>query len=418
MNGWRSSVTTKLNIDQVRSQFPALTQVTEQGESVAFLDSAGGTQVPDRVIAAVVDYYRTSNSNTDGEFSVSRRNDELLTKARVYGGAFVGGASEGIVFGQNTTTINFLLTRALGRSLSPGDEIVVTAMDHDSNVAPWLLLAKDLGLVVRTVGVTEATEISLDELREAVNDKTKVVAFSLASNATGSVSAVKEIVEIAHGAGALAWADGVAYVAHRRMNVVELGLDVLLTSPYKYFGPHLGMAWVRPELAAALQPERVRPASLEPLGHRFETGTLSHEAIAGFCAAIDYIASLGEGSTLEKQLDTAFECIQTQEELLTEKLYTGLSELTSLRLVGPKGTDHKRRLGTVSAIAEGGGSVRIARALGDAGVYVWNGNFYAQGMIEALGLDQEEGLLRFSVVHYNTVEEIERTIRQVRRVVN
>lgn len=410
------ATTTALNIDEIRSSFPALSRINDQQRPVVYLDSPGGTQVPDSVIKAVSHYYRSSNSNIEGEFDISISTDVLIEKARQYGGWFVGGEPEGIIFGQNATTLNFSLSRAFGRSLVAGDEIVVTSLDHDANVAPWLLLARDLGLIVRTVGLTATTEIDLDALREAVGQRTKVVAFTLASNAVGTLSQAVEIVDIAHEAGAIAWADGVAYAAHRRIDVRRLGVDVLLTSPYKYFGPHLGMAWIRPEFATKLTPDRARPASLEPVGHRFETGTLSHEAIAGFTAAVDYLAGLGEGESIVAQLDDAFRRIREHEESLTERLYTGLSGIRGLQIVGVPGGEHGRRLGTVSAIVEGGGSARLARELGYRGVLTWNGSFYAQGVMEHLGLNMDEGLLRFGVIHYNSVDDVDRAIATVKEL--
>ncbi len=409
--------TTELDLDAVRSSFPALSRLTDSKKPVVYLDSPGGTQVPQSVIDAVSQYYLTSNSNIEGEFDISIETDALIDKARRYGGWFVGGEAEGIIFGQNSTTLNFALSRAFGRTLKAGDEIVVTRLDHDANVAPWLLLAKDLGLTIHTVGLTDSTEIDLDALRHVVNERTKVVAFTLASNAVGTLSQAREIVEIAHGIGALAWADGVAYAAHRRLEVRKSGIDVLLTSPYKYFAPHMGMAWIRPELADTLTPDRVRPASIEPVGHRFETGTLSHEAIAGFIAAVDYLAALGRGETIPAQLDEAFRRIGEHEEALTERLFDGLSEIPRLRIVGLPGSAHARRLGTVTVVVEGGGSARLSRELGRCGVLSWNGSFYAQGVMEHLGIDMEEGLLRFGVIHYNSTEDVDRALEAVKELI-
>ena len=288
-----SPVLPRLDVGQVRSQFPALSRANAEGIVPAYFDGPGGTQVPQRVLDAIRDYLVGSNSNIEGEYEASIRTDELIAQARVAGGAFVHGDPGGVAFGQNATTLNFLLTRAVGRLLEPGDEIITTTLDHDANVAPWLLLARDRGLTVRQVGVTADLELDLDDLAAQLSDRTRVVAYTLASNAVGTLTPAARIAELAHRAGALAWVNAVHYAPHRRIDVAELGCDVLLCSPYKFFGPHLGLAWLRPSLAADWPAERVRPAGNHPPGHRFETGTLSHEALAGFVAAVGYLESLG-----------------------------------------------------------------------------------------------------------------------------
>ncbi len=282
-----------IDVDAVRAQFPALLHPSVGGEPAVFFDGPGGTQVPQSVIDAVADYLARSNANIGGQFESSEVTDDIIAKARSYGGTFVGGSSEGISFGANMTSLNFNLSRAFGRTLREGDEIITTSLDHDANVSPWLLLAQDRGLVVRTVGLTEDLNLDLEDLESKLSDKTKVVAFCLASNAVGTLTPAREVAKLAHEAGALAWADAVAYAPHRRIDVESIGCDVLLCSPYKYFGPHLGMSWMRTDLAESLPAERVRPAGSRPPGHRFETGTQPHENIAGFVAAVEYLADLG-----------------------------------------------------------------------------------------------------------------------------
>ncbi len=249
-----------IDIDAVRAQFPALQRPSVGGEPAVFFDGPGGTQVPQSVIEAVAGYLSNSNANIEGAFATSAQTDDIIAKARSYGGTFVGGSSEGISFGANMTSLNFNLSRAFGRTLKEGDEIITTTLDHDANVSPWLLLAQDRGLVVRTVGLTEDLNLDLDDLTSKLSDKTKVVAFCLASNAVGTLTPAQEVTRLAHEAGALAWADAVAYAPHRRIDVASIGCDVLLCSPYKYFGPHLGMSWMRTDLAESLPAERVRPA--------------------------------------------------------------------------------------------------------------------------------------------------------------
>ena len=285
-----------LDVDALRARFPAL------ASGAAYLDGPGGSQAPQDVLDAIDGYLRGSNANLGGAFATSAASDELIERGRAAAAEFTGGERDGIAFGANMTTLNFLLAHALARTLEPGDEIVVTALDHDANVSPWLLIAEDQDLVVRTAPIrTEDVTLDVDALEAMLGERTRVVAFTLASNAVGSIPDAARIAAAAHRVGALAWADGVHLAPHERLRASEIGLDVLLCSPYKFFGPHIGIAAIRPELAASLPADRVRPAEEEPPGHRFETGTLSHEAIAGTVAAIDYLRSLGDG-----ELDTAF----------------------------------------------------------------------------------------------------------------
>ena len=406
---------TSLDTDWVRAQFPALRAAASASPQRIFLDAPGGTQVPEGVVAAMRTYLVESNSNIDGAYEPSRRTDELIAEARRYAGAFVGGDPDGIAFGQNMTTLNFNLVRAVGRTLSPGDEILTTALDHEGNVSPWLLMAEDRGLVVREVGLTEQLDVDLEDLRRKLSDRTRVVAFCLASNAVGTVTRAREIADLAHAAGALAWGDAVAYAPHRRVDVRSLGLDVVLCSPYKFFGPHLGMAWIRPDLASSLPAERVRPAAEVPPGHRFETGTLSHEAIAGFVAALDYLAALGSGGDRAARLRAAYDVIQRHESGLAGALGAGIAGIAGVRPVGMP-ADSAARVPTFGLVCERMAPRRLAEALGDAGIYVWDGNFYAKRVVETLGLDLDEGLLRIGIAHYNTQAEIDRLLDVLGRV--
>ncbi len=403
------SVPMSLDTDWVRAQFPALRAAASALPQRIFLDAPGGTQVPDGVVSAMCTYLVECNSNIDGAYEPSRRTDELIVEARRYGGAFVGGEPDGIAFGQNMTTLNFNLVRAVGRTLSPGDEILTTALDHEGNISPWLLMAADRGVVVREVSLTDQLDVDLEDLRAKLSERTRVVAFCLASNAVGTVTRAREIADLAHAVGAWAWGDAVAYAPHRRVDVGALGLDVLLCSPYKFFGPHLGMAWIRPDLAASLPAERVRPAAEAPPGHRFETGTLSHEAIAGFVAALDYLASLGSGDDLAERLRAAYGVIQQHESRLAAALGAGIAGIAGVRPVGMP-ADSAARVPTFGLVCERSTPRRVAEALGDAGIYVWDGNFYAKRVIETLGLDLDEGLLRIGIAHYNTQAEIDRLL--------
>lgn len=403
----------EIDVEVVRAHFPALQRISVGGDPAVFFDGPGGTQVPQSVIEAVAGYLSSSNSNIGGEFELTVRTDELIAKARAYAGTFVGGSSDGVTFGANMTTLNFNLIRAVGRTLKPGDEIITTALDHDANVAPWLLLAHDRGLVVRQVRLTQDLNLDLEDLKAKMSEKTRVVAFCLASNAVGTLTPAREISKMAHDVGALVWVDAVAFAPHRRIDVDSLGCDVLLCSPYKFFGPHLGMSWMRSDLAETLPAERVRPAGTQPPGHRFETGTLAHENIAGFVAAIDYLAALGAGDDLRGRLDSAYEAIQRRETELTEQLMQDLGEVRNVRVVGVQEGDPNKRVGTFGLMVQGRRPGLLARALGERGIYTWSGNFYAQGVVEHLGLDLDEGLLRLGLVHYNSREEIQRCVEQL-----
>jgi cysteine desulfurase family protein (TIGR01976 family) len=372
-----------LDVDAVRARFSALDQ------PLAFFDGPGGTQVPDEVIDAVAQYYRTSNANVGGPYETSRATEALVANARLAAAGFLGCAPEETVFGANMTTLNFALTRALGRTLAAGDELVVTRLDHDANVAPWLELARDRDLTVRFVDIREDTTLDLDDLERQLSDRTRVVAFPVASNAVGTLTDVERIAALAHEAGALAWADAVHYGPHGPIDVAAWDLDVLICSPYKFFGPHLGLAFGRAELLDRLRPYKVRPAPDEPVGARFETGTLPHELLAGFVAAVDYLDSLG------------WDAIRAHERDLGERFLAGLGADWTLH--GVPALD-----GRVSTFALTHAHVSprdAATRLGDAGYAVWWGDYYAVEVMKRLGLP--DGALRVGIVHYNTAAEVD-----------
>lgn len=415
----------ELDLVSIRARFPALSQAGPDGEPVCFLDGPGGTQVPSSVIEAMSAYLTRANANCGGQFAHSRITDELVARARSVGGAFVCGHEDGIAFGPNMTTLNFLLSQAVGRTLVEGDEIVVTALDHDANVSPWLLLAQDLGLVVREVGLTDELGIDLDGLASVLTERTSVVAFTLASNAVGTLTPAREISELAHSVGALSWADAVHFGTHRRIDVAALGADVLVCSPYKFFGPHLGMAWIRPDLAAFLPASRVRPADELPPGHRFETGTLSHEALAGFVAGVEYLASLGTGpphfdepgseaeaqhrlvASLGARLQLAYDRIAAHEARLAGHFLERLRTIERIQVHGAGRADPSARVSTFGLTSEAAPASALAARLGERSINVWNGNFYALSLMVRLGLG-EEGMLRIGMVHYNTEDEVDR----------
>jgi cysteine desulfurase family protein (TIGR01976 family) len=384
-----------LDVPAIRSRFPGL------AGDAGFFDGPGGSQVPQAVIDAMTAYLRDSNSNLGGAFRTSRESDEVMERGRAAAADFTGGEPDGIAFGANMTTLNFQLAHAVARTLEPGDEIVVTALDHDANVSPWLLVAQDHGLVVRTAPL-RADDVTLDHdaLEELIGERTRVVAFTLASNAVGSIPDAERIAAAAHRVGALAWADGVHLAPHRRLRAREIGLDVVLCSPYKFFGPHMGIAAIRPDLAASLPADRVRPAEEDPPGHRFEAGTQSHEAVAGATAAIDYLRGLGDGD-----LDHAYELIEEHETRLSERFLAGLPE--RLRLYGIHSAEG--RTPTFCFNVEGSGPREVAEWLGERGLYVWDGNYYALEPMRALGLE-DGGAVRAGFLHYTTEDEVDQLL--------
>jgi cysteine desulfurase family protein (TIGR01976 family) len=379
---------------------------------VVYLDGPGGSQTPDSVAQAMAAYLTSDNANTDGPFVTSDATDRLIGDARGAAADFLGCTADEVVFGANTTTTNFLLAHAIARTLSRADEIVVTELDHDANVSPWLLVARDHELTVRTVPLgTVDGMLDLDELESHVGPRTRVLACTLASNALGSVTKIERIAAAARAVGALVWLDGVHLAPHRRLNCAQLGADVLLTSPYKYFGPHLGVSAVRDELARSLPADRVRPAAELPPGHRFETGTLSHEALAGFVAAIEYLEELGgrDGGDRRTRLDAAYALIEAHERSLTELTLERLAEVPGLRLYGiadPGRADE--RTPTFCFNLEGWEPEALSIELGRRGLFTYHGNYYALGAMTALGLEESGGAVRAGYLHYTTRQEAER----------
>jgi cysteine desulfurase family protein (TIGR01976 family) len=375
------------DVSAVRARFSALDRPT------AFFDAPGGTQTPDAVIEAMRAYLRESNANLGGAFESSRRSDALVVSAHHTAARFLGCEPDEVGFGQNMTTLNFALTRTLGRELRAGDEIVVTRLDHDGNVSPWLHLADDLDLVVRFVDVHEEdATLDLDDLERQLGERTRVVAFPWASNAVGTISDVRRIADLAHEAGALAWVDAVHYAPHGPIDVREVGVDVLLCSPYKFFGPHLGLFYGRRDLLERWRPYKVRPAPDEPVGARFETGTLPHEALAGFNAAVAYLESVG------------WDGIVAHERELGERLLAGVPD--ELRLYGRPTMEG--RAPTFALTVPGMTPEQAAVRLAERDLAVWWGDYYAVEVMRRLGL--RDGALRLGIIHYNTAEEVERLL--------
>ena len=384
-----------LDVAAVRERFPAL------ASDAVFLDGPGGSQTPAEVIEAVGRYLSETNSNLGGAFTTSVASDEVMDRGRAAAADFTGSDPEEIAFGANMTTLNFQLAHAVARTLKPGDEIVVTQLDHDANISPWLLVAADHDLVVRVAPI-RPEDVTLDEdaLEEMLSERTRVVAFTLGSNAVGSIPDAARIAAAAHRVGALAWADGVHLAPHRRLRRADWGLDVLLCSPYKYFGPHLGVAAIRRDLAESLPADRVRPADEDPPGHRFETGTQSHEAVAGATAAIGYLSSLGEGD-----LDLAFARITEHETALAERFLAGLPD--GVELYGIPSAEN--RTPTFCFNVAGLGPREVAERLAERDLYVWDGHYYALEPMRALGLEPD-GAVRAGFLHYTSEEEVDRLL--------
>jgi cysteine desulfurase family protein (TIGR01976 family) len=374
------------SVDELRARFSALQQ------PLAFFDGPGGTQVPDSVVEAIASYLRESNANTGGPFATSRRTDALLVDAHETAARFLGATVDEVGFGANMTTLNFALSRAASRDWSEGDEVVCTRLDHDGNVSPWLELARDKGLIVRFADVDDECRLDLDQLRSLLSERTRVVAFPWASNAVGTVTPVAEIAALAHEAGALAWVDAVHYAPHGPIDVAAAGADVLLCSPYKFYGPHLGLVFGRLELLDSWRPYKVRPAPEFPVAQRYETGTLAHELLAGFVAAVNYLESIG------------WDFVTERERALGRRFLDELPSAWQLhgvpRLEG--------RVSTFAITHETVPAERAAERLGDRGFAVWHGNYYAYEIMRRLGL--EDGAVRVGIVHYNTDDEVTRLL--------
>jgi cysteine desulfurase family protein (TIGR01976 family) len=398
--------------DAIRRSFSSLARTGADGRPLVFLDGPGGSQVPDVVIDAMAGYLRHSNANIEGAFVTSAETTALVDATRVAAADFLGCTPEETIFGPNMTTINFNLVHSFCRTLEPGDEIVITALDHDANVSPWLLCAEDHDLVVKVADVRDGDlQVEAAALEKVVGPRTKACAFTLASNAVGTMPDARALADVAHSVGALAWMDCVHYAAHRRIDVKALHADVLLCSPYKYFGPHQGLGFARRELLESWPADRVRPASQTPAGHRFETGTMSHEALAGVLAAIDFIAALGDGADRRAKLDAAYREIVAYETALTAKMLDGLAEIPGMTLYGI--TDPARageRTPTFTFTLPGITPREVCEQLAERGILGWDGNYYALGIMDRLGLEGRGGATRLGFLRYTTEQEVDRTL--------
>ncbi len=407
------------DVAALRLEFPAL-GLEQDGRPLAFFDGPGGTQVPQRVIDAVADYYRTSNANDGGAFLTSRRSVAIVADGHAALADLLNAASaDEIKFGPNMTSLTLHVSRSIGATLAPGDEIVVTTLDHEANVGPWRSIAADRGLTVQTVDiVTDDGTLDLEDLGAKLSSRTRLVAVGYASNAIGTINPVGEIVRMAHEVGALTYVDAVHWAPHGPIDVQALGTDFLACSVYKFFGPHLGVLYGRADVLDRLPSYKIRPAH-----DRFETGTQNFEGIAGAGAAVDYIASVGERYGSDHRagsvgmagrrlaVHAAMRAIRAYEMDLFGRLVDGLGRIDGIRLWGIADPVRSNERTPTAALTIAGASPRqAAEALGRQGITAWDGDFYATGLIERFGLAERGGVLRIGLTHYNTAEEIDRLL--------
>ena len=426
----QSGTSAPFDVNAVRARFPALAREID-GQVVAYLDGPAGTQVPRETIEAIDGYLETSNANSHGAFTASEETVALLDEAHAAAADFLGASDPGeIAFGPNMTTLTFAVSRAIGRTLAPGDEIVVTRLDHDANVAPWLALAEDRGAVIRWVGIREDDcTLDLAELERTIGPRTRVVAVGLASNAVGTINPVAEIARMAHAAGAWIWIDAVHAGPHLPIDVAALDADFLVCSAYKFYGPHLGLLWGRRALLEELPAYKVRPAD-DALPSRFETGTQSHEALAGLLGTFSYLewvgATMGGAPGLAGAADggradrlrAAIAASRAWERELVLELIERVGAIRGVHIRGI--TDPARvdeRCPTIAFTLDGHHPRDVAAFLGRRAISVWDGDYYAYELIRTLGLAETGGMVRVGLVHYNTPSEIDRVVEALEELV-
>jgi cysteine desulfurase family protein (TIGR01976 family) len=405
------------DLSRVRDRFPGLHRDAD-GRPVIFADAPGGSQVPETVIRRMADYLRHSNANAHGAFPTSRETDDVVEQAHLAAADLLNADADEVVFGPNATTLLFAISRSVARSLGPDDEVVVTRLDHDANVRPWVLAAEDAGATVRWVDVREDdVTLDADSFAAALSGRTKVVAFTLASNAVGTITPAAELTRLVRErTGAIVACDGVHMAQHRSIDVREIGADLVVCSPYKIFGPHLGILFGRREVLSSLRPYKVRPAE-DALPFAFETGTQNHEAFAGWIAAVGYLAELGGGGG-RRAVRAAFDrAIVPWEADLSRRFLDGLTSIPQVRLFGIPGTDRVGERTPTFAIRVGDQHpAETAKALAERGIYVWDGNYYALEIMERLGLEDSGGAVRVGFCHYNTPAEVDRVLDELESI--
>jgi cysteine desulfurase family protein (TIGR01976 family) len=404
-----------LDLEWIRSHFPALSS-QEDGQSITFFDGPGGTQTPKAVIEAMSNYLLESNANAHGAFATSIRTDALIASARAAMADLLGCDRDEIAFGANMTTLTYAFSRAIGRELQAGDEIVVTLLDHDANVSPWHELAEK-GVIIRTVDIdTEDCTLDIIDCEQKINRRTKLVALGYACNAVGTINDIAKVVQLAHDVGALVFVDAVHYLPHGLIDVRALDCDFLIGSAYKFFGPHVGVIYGKKEHLARLRPYKVRPAC-DQVPSRWETGTLNFEGLAGLVATINYLANLGyriapDSQSRRDALKAAMTAIKAYEMLLCNHLLVGLKQISGLRIYGI--TESERlawRTPTFGLRLARYAPSEVAKGLADRHIYTWHGNVYALGLAQRLGIESRGGFLRIGLVHYNTISESDRLLQ-------
>ncbi len=399
-----------INSAEIRSQFPSLVR-QHNGKPLIFLDGPGGTQVPHQVIDSISNYYKTSNSNTHGEFITTRETDSLIATARKAVSVFLNAENEKTIsFGQNMTTLNFSLARAIGRILHPGDEVLITQLDHEGNRGPWLML-RESGIKVREILLNPSGTLNYDDLEEKMNENTRLVAVGMASNALGTVNDINRVRRIAHRYNAFMMVDAVAYAPHFSIDVQQLGCDFLLCSAYKFYGPHVGILYCKPGLLDRIHPDRLRTTD-QHAPYCIETGTLNHAALAGVIAAINFIASLGTGENLRENIVEAYKRLGAHEYKLATHLYKGIQKIKGLKIIG-EDFSSTHRAPTVSFTLEGRTPAWVCAILAEKNICAWDGHFYAARAMEVLGLMEKGGVTRMGLSVYNTEEEIDRVIKEI-----
>lgn len=419
------TVTTTPDLSVLRSRFPALAR-EQDGRPVVYADAPGGSQVPDTVIEAVTAHYRRGISNMDGVFEASEELEETVAAARRAGADLAGVDPNRIVFGANSTSLLFHLSRSFARTIGPGDHVAVTRLDHDANVRPWVLAARDAGATVTWIDVRpDDATLDLDSFDAALEQQPKLVAFTLASNAVGTVTPAAELVARAKVIGALVAVDGVHIAQHRSIGFDALGADIVTISPYKVFGPHMGMVAASPEILEAWDPYRVRPAELYESPERWETGTQNHEAMAGFTAAVDYLAEIGAtiGEGLDRQpvvgtrraaVVAAFDAIGAHERGLARRFLDGIAGIDGIRLYGIGDVDRLDQRTPTFAVRVGDQHPReTAKLLAERGIFVWDGHYYAIELYDRLGLLETGGAVRIGFCHYHSLDEVDRVLESL-----
>jgi cysteine desulfurase family protein (TIGR01976 family) len=405
-------MTNVASTSDIRTHFPALAR-THNGFPVAYFDGPGGTQVPRAVAEAMTDYLFHHNANTHWAYPTSIETDDIIERSRQALADFLNASPREIAFGQNMSSLTFHLSRALGRNWKPGDEIIITELDHHANQDPWRALERELGIAIRVVPMDiESGTIDLQDLANLLSQRTKLVAIGAASNALGTVSDVKRAAQLAHQAGALCFVDAVHYAPHNLVDVKALECDFLACSAYKFYGPHIGILYGKQHLLDLADFPKLRPAPNNS-PDRVETGTQSHESIAGAAAAVDFLASLSEGNSRRDRLQATFAALHHRHLELLKRLWNGLAAIHGVRIYGP--LPEAARTSTISFTVKGHRSEAIARALADKGVFVSNGDFYATTVAEKMGL-AEDGFVRVGCACYTTEDEIDRVIAGVREL--